>query len=203
MGALPYRVTEGQNSKSVVTVNIGGKGKTYSPEELTGMLLSKLRELAEARLGKKITHAVVSVGRRDEQQGQAIKEAGARGGLTVLRIINSYTAATFGYDPYIGSGEKKVVVYDVGSDNLRVSVLEVEDGVIEVLHTTSASLDEEAAVQPNENLPLEGVIEPLQEALGESDPTLHLTLSLICIIRENKSHGERHRQHHTHWQLKS
>ena len=97
IGTPSYPAAEGHNAKPVVTVNIGGKDKTYSPEELTGMLLSKLRELVEARLGKKITHAVISVPRLDEVQNQAIEDAGADGGLTVLRVINSYTAAAIGY----------------------------------------------------------------------------------------------------------
>lgn len=200
---LPYRVTEGPHAKPIVTVNIGGKDKAYSPEELTGMLFSKLRELAEARLGQSITHAAVSVPHLVEDQGQAIKDAGARGGLTVLRVVNSYTAATIGYGLDVDSDERKVVVYDTSGDNLRVAVLEVEAGVFEILHTSSVKHYERAAVQLNADLPLEYAMRPLKEALGANNSTLHRGLSLIWQTRESRSHGERHQQHHTHWQLKS
>lgn len=179
MEALPYRVAEGQNAKPVVTVNIRGKDKTNSPEELTGMLLSKLRVMAEARLGQRITHAVVSVPHLYEDQDRAIKDAGARGGLTVLRVVNSYTAATIGYGLDKDGDERKVVVYDMGNDNLRITVLEVDAGVFEIFYTASVSLDERAAIQPNGDLPLEVVMKPLKEALGEKYQALHLALSLI------------------------
>ena len=187
----PSRVAGDQNAKPFVAMNIGGKDKTYSPEELTGMLFSKLRKLAEARLGKRITHAVVSVPRRDEDQDQAIKDAGASGELAVLSVVNSYTAATLGYGLDKGFDEKKIVVYAMDNDHLRVTVLELDAGIFDTLHTTSVSLDKQDTSQPNGDVPLDAFMKPLKDALGENYPLLQVALPLIWQSREDRTYSER------------
>ena len=112
-----------------------GEEKTFSPEELSSMVLVKMKEIAETYLGMTVTNAVISVPNSfNLSQRQAIKDAGIESGLNVLRLITNTTASAIAYClDKRGLGESNIVIFDLGGGTLDVSVLTVEDGIIEVL----------------------------------------------------------------------
>ncbi len=128
---LPYKVVEADNGDAHVEL----RGKRYSPQEVSAMILQKMRQTAEDYLGEKVTEAVITVPAYfDDSQRQATKDAGQIAGLTVLRIINEPTAASLAY----GLDKKKderIAVYDLGGGTFDVSVLEIGEGVFEVKST--------------------------------------------------------------------
>jgi len=134
---FPYKVTN-QNGKPVVTVDVSGQEKTFTPEEISAMILGKMKEVAEAYLGKKVTHAVVTVPAYfNDNQRQATKDAGIIAGLNVLRIVNEPTAAAIAYGlDKTDVGERHIVVYDLGGGTFDVSLLSIDQGVFEVLATS-------------------------------------------------------------------
>jgi molecular chaperone DnaK len=132
---LPYEIKAGPDGG--VLVHLGDKD--YRPEEVSSMILSKLKADAEAKLGEKITQAVITVPAYfDDAQRNATKAAGEVAGLEVLRIINEPTAAALAYG-FNKKKEEKIVVYDFGGGTFDVSVLEVGDDVIEVKSTDGDS----------------------------------------------------------------
>ena len=128
---VPYKVVEAPNGDAHVEID----DKTYSPPEIAGMILAKLKADAEAYLGETITEAVVTVPAYfNDSQRQATKDAGRIAGLDVRRIINEPTAASLAYG-LDKKSDKKIAVYDLGGGTFDVSILELGDGVFEVKAT--------------------------------------------------------------------
>jgi endoplasmic reticulum chaperone BiP len=131
----PFKVI-GKNNKPVIVVNVNNEEKQFAPEEISAMVLGKMREIAEAYLGKKVTHAVVTVPAYfNDAQRQATKDAGVIAGLNVLRIINEPTAAAIAYGMDKKDGEKNILVFDLGGGTFDVSLLTIDNGVFEVVAT--------------------------------------------------------------------
>ncbi|MDR0534813.1 MAG: molecular chaperone DnaK [Puniceicoccales bacterium] len=132
---LPFRVIEGKNGDAWIAATVNGKEETFAPEQISAMVLGKLKSDAEKYLGEKITQAVITVPAYfNDAQRQATKDAGAIAGLEVLRIINEPTAASLAYGLDKKSDEK-IAVYDLGGGTFDVSILEIGDGVFEVKAT--------------------------------------------------------------------
>ena len=128
---VPYKVVKAPNGDARVEI----RGKQYSPPEISGMILRKLKEAAEAHLGGAVTQAVITVPAYfNDSQRQATKDAGKIAGLDVLRIINEPTAASLAYGLDTKKDEQ-IAVYDLGGGTFDVSVLEMGDGVFEVKAT--------------------------------------------------------------------
>jgi len=135
---FPFKVIE-KNGKPHVKVNTGGGTgeKVFAAEEISAMVLGKMKEVAEAYLGKTVTHAVVTVPAYfNDAQRQATKDAGAISGLTVMRIINEPTAAAIAYGIDKKDGEKNILVFDLGGGTFDVSLLTIDSGVFEVVATS-------------------------------------------------------------------
>jgi len=133
---LAYDVVSKQG-KPYVSVEMPGVGtKTLAPEEVSAMVLTKMKEIAENYLGEEVKHAVITVPAYfNDSQRQATKDAGAISGLNVLRIINEPTAAAIAYGMDKKSGEKNIVVFDLGGGTFDVSLLTIDNGVFEVVAT--------------------------------------------------------------------
>ena len=132
---LPYTIVAAANGDAHIQVEVGGEKKTYSPQEIAAMILGKLKADAEAKLGETITDAVITVPAYfNDSQRNATKAAGEIAGLNVRRIINEPTAAALAYGLDKKSDEK-IAVYDLGGGTFDISVLEIGDGVFEVLAT--------------------------------------------------------------------
>jgi len=132
----PFKVAD-KGGKPVVNVNYRGEARDFTPEEISAMILGKMKETAEAYLGKKVTHAVVTVPAYfNDAQRQATKDAGTIAGLQILRIINEPTAAAIAYGlDKKSKSESRIIVYDLGGGTFDVSLLSIDDGVFEVLAT--------------------------------------------------------------------
>merc|ERR1712176_666415 len=133
----PFKVIAGSGDKPMIVVNFQGEEKKFHPEEVSSMILTKMKETAEAYLGTKVNDAVVTVPAYfNDSQRQATKDAGSICGLNVLRIINEPTAAAIAYGlDKKGSGERNVLIYDMGGGTFDVSLLTIEDGIFEVKAT--------------------------------------------------------------------
>ncbi|KAM4702118.1 heat shock 70 kDa protein-like [Discoglossus pictus] len=132
----PFRVVS-DGGKPKVKVDYKGEEKTFFPEEISSMVLLKMKETAEAYLGQPVTNAVITVPAYfNDSQRQATKDAGVIAGLNVLRIINEPTAAAIAYGMDKGSrGERNVLIFDLGGGTFDVSILTIDDGVFEVKAT--------------------------------------------------------------------
>src|SRR6266851_2160552 len=129
---VPYKITRASNGD----VQVMMAGKTYSPPEVSAMILQKLKVDAEAKLGEKITQAVITVPAYfNDSQRQATKDAGKIAGLEVLRIINEPTAASLAYGLDKQGKEELIAVYDLGGGTFDISILSVGEGVLEVKAT--------------------------------------------------------------------
>ena len=134
---LPYDIVN-KAGKPYVRVQVqGGEDKTLSPEEVSAMILIKMKEIAEAYLGRDVKHAVITVPAYfNDSQRQATKDAGLIAGLDVLRIINEPTAAAIAYGMDKKQGEKNIIVFDLGGGTFDVSLLTIDNGVFEVVATS-------------------------------------------------------------------
>merc|ERR1711994_118480 len=132
---FPFKVIE-KTSKPHIVLDTPGGEKVFAAEEISAMVLTKMKETAEAYLGKPVTHAVVTVPAYfNDAQRQATKDAGVIAGLTVMRIINEPTAAAIAYGMDKKEGEKNVLVFDLGGGTFDVSLLTIDNGVFEVIST--------------------------------------------------------------------
>ena len=138
MRTWPFKVLDDGNNRPQVEVEINGEMKRMYPEELSAMVLGKLKAMAESYLGQEVKDAVVTVPAYfNDAQRQATKDAGRIAGLNVLRLLAEPTAACIAYGLNEGGkGERKVVIFDLGGGTFDVSLLSVEDGVFEVLATS-------------------------------------------------------------------
>ncbi|KAL2643275.1 hypothetical protein R1flu_010862 [Riccia fluitans] len=136
MKLVPYKIVN-KDGKPYISVEIkNGETKVFSPEEISAMVLTKMKETAEAFLGKKVKDAVVTVPAYfNDAQRQATKDAGIIAGLNVARIINEPTAAAIAYGLDKKGGEQNILVFDLGGGTFDVSILTIDDGVFEVLAT--------------------------------------------------------------------
>ena len=129
---VPYKVVANNNGDACIEAN----GKTYTPPEISAMILQKLKQDAEAFLGEKITEAVITVPAYfNDTQRQATKDAGRIAGLDVKRIINEPTAAALAYGMDKEKKDERIAVYDLGGGTFDISILEIGDGVFEVKAT--------------------------------------------------------------------
>ncbi|KAG2483308.1 hypothetical protein HYH03_017811 [Edaphochlamys debaryana] len=125
-----------RGGKPYVGVDVNGEQRVFSPEEISAMILQKMKETAEAFLGKTVKHAVVTVPAYfNDAQRQATKDAGTISGLNVVRIINEPTAAAIAYGLDKKGGEKNILVFDLGGGTFDVSILTIDNGVFEVIST--------------------------------------------------------------------
>jgi len=133
----PFKIEAGSGDKPMIVVDYQGETKKFHPEEVSAMILTKMKETAEAYLGTKVSDAVVTVPAYfNDSQRQATKDAGSISGLNVLRIINEPTAAAIAYGlDKKASGERNVLIYDMGGGTFDVSLLTIEDGIFEVKAT--------------------------------------------------------------------
>ncbi|CAI8501579.1 Hsp70 ATPase ssa1 [Hanseniaspora opuntiae] len=138
MKHFPFKVVE-QDTKPKIQVEFKGETKVFTPEEISAMILTKMKETAESFLGTAVKDAVVTVPAYfNDSQRQATKDAGAIAGLNVLRIINEPTAAAIAYGldkKDDGKGEHNVLIFDLGGGTFDVSLLTIEDGIFEVKAT--------------------------------------------------------------------
>ena len=129
---VPFKIVKGTNGDAWVESH----GKQYSPQQISAFILQKMKETAEAKLGEKVTQAVITVPAYfNDAQRQATKDAGKIAGLEVLRIINEPTAAALAYGLDKKKDAKTIAVYDLGGGTFDVSILEIGDGVFEVKST--------------------------------------------------------------------
>uniref|UniRef100_X5CQI5 70-kD heat shock protein n=1 Tax=Tisochrysis lutea TaxID=1321669 RepID=X5CQI5_9EUKA len=136
MKLWPFGVVA-QDGKPMIQVEVNNAKKTFSPEEISAMVLMKMKETAEAFLGKDVKNAVVTVPAYfNDAQRQATKDAGTIAGLNVMRIINEPTAAAIAYGLDKKSGEKNILVFDLGGGTFDVSLLTIDNGVFEVIATS-------------------------------------------------------------------
>jgi len=139
MKQFPFQVVNGRNNKPEISVEYKGERKQFLPEEISSMVLTKMKETAEAYLGQKVTDAVVTVPAYfNDQQRNCTKDAGIIAGLNVKRIINEPTAAAIAYGlekKGNTSGEQNVLIFDLGGGTFDVSILALDDGIFEVKAT--------------------------------------------------------------------
>eukprot|EP01084_Bolivina_argentea_P143064 251278_1 len=134
----PFLVKEGSGQKPLIEVQYKGEAKTFLPEEVSSMILIKMKEIAESYLGKKVTKSVVTVPAYfNDAQRNATKDAGRIAGMDVLRIINEPTAAAiaYGLDKVHEGRERNVLIFDLGGGTFDVSLLTIDGGIFEVKAT--------------------------------------------------------------------
>jgi len=132
---LPFKIIS-KDDRPYIEVDVKGKRESFSPEEISAMILGKMRAVAEKFLGKEVKNAVVTVPAYfNDAQRQATKDAGTISGMTVQRIINEPTAAAIAYGMDKKGGEKNILIFDLGGGTFDVTLLTIDNGVFEVLAT--------------------------------------------------------------------
>merc|ERR1711915_377477 len=133
----PMKIVSGTGGTPIIEVEYKGETKQFKAEEISSMVLTKMKEIAEAYLGKEVKNAVITVPAYfNDSQRQATKDAGSIAGLNIMRIINEPTAAAIAYGlDKKSSGERNVLIYDMGGGTFDVSLLTIEDGIFEVKST--------------------------------------------------------------------
>jgi len=132
----PFTVSSGTAGKPIIEVSFKGENKKFAAEEISSMVLIKMKEIAEAYLGREVKNAVITVPAYfNDAQRQATKDAGVISGLNVLRIINEPTAAAIAYGLDKKGREKNVLIFDLGGGTFDVSLLTIEEGIFEVKAT--------------------------------------------------------------------
>jgi len=132
----PFKIIPGTGGTPIIEVEYKGETKQFKAEEISSMILTKMKEIGEAYLGKEVKNAVVTVPAYfNDSQRQATKDAGAISGLNVLRIINDPTAAAIAYGLDKKGDEKNVLIFDLGGGTFDVSLLTIEEGIFEVKAT--------------------------------------------------------------------
>jgi len=132
----PFKVIDGPAGKPLIQVQYKGETKQFAAEEISSMVLIKMKEIAEAYLGREVKNAVITVPAYfNDSQRQATKDAGVIAGLNVLRIINEPTAAAIAYGLDKKGAEKNVLIFDLGGGTFDVSLLTIEEGIFEVKAT--------------------------------------------------------------------
>merc|ERR1712038_536768 len=132
----PFKVISGVGGTPIIEVEYKGETKKFKAEEISSMVLVKMKEIAEAYLGKEVNNAVITVPAYfNDSQRQATKDAGSISGLNVLRIINEPTAAAIAYGLDKKGEEKNVLIFDLGGGTFDVSLLTIEEGIFEVKAT--------------------------------------------------------------------
>jgi L1 cell adhesion molecule like protein len=133
---FPFNVISDKDGKPLIQAKYKSELKTFQPEEISSMVLSKMKEIAESYIGEKVTDAVVTVPAYfNDSQRQATKDAGLISGLNILRIINEPTAAAIAYGLDKKEEEKMVLIFDLGGGTFDVSLLSIDDGIFEVKAT--------------------------------------------------------------------
>ncbi len=133
---FPFQVVDDGNNKPIVQVNFKGEEKKYHPEEISSMVLIKMKEIAESYIGEEVSDAVITVPAYfNDSQRQATKDAGQIAGLNVLRIINEPTAAAIAYGLDNNKDEQNILIFDLGGGTFDVSLLNIDDGIFEVKAT--------------------------------------------------------------------
>ena len=138
MKYLSYKVVNDGSNKPVIKCKYKNELKSFTPEEISSMVLTKMKSIAESFLGEKVTDAVITVPAYfNDSQRQATKDAGTIAGLNVLRIINEPTAAAiaYGLDKASSDAEKHVLIFDLGGGTFDVSLLTIDGGIFEVKAT--------------------------------------------------------------------
>ncbi|KAH9855959.1 heat shock protein 70 family [Lenzites betulinus] len=171
----PFKIVSKSDGRPAVEVENGGKSQTFSAEELSSMVLAKMRETAEQYLGKKVNHAVVTVPAYfNDAQRQATKDAGTIAGLDVLRVINEPTAAALAYG--LDRADNSVIaVYDLGGGTFDISILEMQKGVFEVKSTNG---DTHLGGEDFDNVLVEHVLAEFKKETG-----LTLTSDAVALQR--------------------
>merc|ERR1712037_425967 len=132
---LPFAIID-KGGKPMISVQVKGDSKVMAPEEVSSMVLTKMKEIAENYLGKEVKHAVITVPAYfNDAQRQSTKDAGSISGLNVLRIINEPTAGAIAYGLDKKDKERNILVFDLGGGTFDVSLLTIESGVFEVIAT--------------------------------------------------------------------
>ena len=137
----PFKVEQGDNDKPFIKVDFNNEQKSFSPEEISAMVLTKMKDIAETYLGEKVESAVITVPAYfSDSQRTATKDAGSIAGLEVLRVINEPTAAAIAYGLDKKGKEENILVFDLGGGTFDVSLLSIEDGIFEVKSTSKSEL---------------------------------------------------------------